>query len=131
MRSEDWRRLSLVKDPQTHVLVFEEAVPPEFLLEESLADGFDLQTVPGLFQLKNISGPSIVLMYSDQIFAAQCPAVRLLTRLRTLRELDKDIRSLPVIIVGMYKSDFLLRQDPGFLVFFSPGVRYVSHSAAR
>jgi hypothetical protein len=100
---------------------FPEGLDPEALFPP----GTELRPIGSPGDLDVDPGFSSVVAYSDASTVADCPAFRFLRTLRVSRTLPEKVRSIPVAILSPQSLETLLRGEPQFLAFVSPGTGLV------
>lgn len=105
--------------------------PSDFLQGKILPEDFDCRLVPGVHELA--SGPTVssVILFAEATSGVTCPALQQLQHLRTSSVLPASLRNIPVLILSDYTAEDLLRFDPSFLPFVSPGTALLSPPFTR
>lgn len=100
--------------------------PDGALPQELLPEGTTLHSVSKVEGLAAGEPASAVLLFAGSSSGVACPALQQLHRLRTSSALSAEARSSPVLILSDYSAEDLLRLDPSFLPFVSPGTVVLS-----
>jgi hypothetical protein len=96
--------------------------PSELNLDALLPAGVQCRQTAGVRELSGSDAAlSAVVLFADATSGVACPALHEFLLLRTSGAIPASLRSIPALIMSDYPTEDLLRLDPAFLPFASPG----------
>ncbi len=113
------------------VAIVTTSFPAELNFDAILPEGVQGHRVAGVRELGAEPAVSAVLLFAGSTSGATCPALHELLLLRTSRAIPASLRNTPAFILSDYSAEDLLRFDPAFLPFVSPGTAVLSPPFTR